>query len=140
MQQRWTAAGLALATLATGCGKLGCCNSCSRDYYLAEGDDRWATRISSAGEAGDECAIDEVPRSYEDGPHTLLVEVMAADDGGATEVHTRGVLTGEHADCADGEPAQPRSALAEASVGDTLCVVADVTSETLCTEMACAGT
>jgi len=132
---------LLVLPLLGACEDFDCCNSCGRNYYLLDSAGETVAWLGNVLEGGNECEMADLPREYRDAAYTLRVEVITASSGpgSAPEVHTRGVLEGIQAACADDSEPQPLEALGSASVGDELCVVADVSALELCTQKACAG-
>ncbi len=132
--------------MGAGCEELRCCNACGRNYYLRaeEGQDRSIAWIANIQEGGDECEIDELPRTFEDARYTLRVTVLAVDpDGSGAWSYQLEVV-----DFAAGEDTGPcgslgvtdAAALASMPIeaGTDLCVRGWVEADTLCTQKACA--
>lgn len=144
MAARHAALALALAasaaTLAfeTGCEEFRCCNSCGRNYTLQDENGESVAWVSNTSEGGNECEIDGVARAFEDRPYVLLVETL---ESGGTVTQIDVIDSGADGDVSpcDGLELSPAALLLDAEAGQTLCVEAEVRAETLCTQLACAG-
>jgi len=142
--RRPLAALAALATIAgglataSGCKKLTCCNSCGRNYYVVDEAGGYLAYISNHFQGGDECEIDDEPRSLDDATYTAQLEVVSTESA-TPEVHELSSRRGAHDHCDDGTLAEDDEVLATASDGDVLCVVVQMQAQTMCTQLACGG-
>ncbi len=129
-----------------GCEDLRCCNSCGRSYSVGDPLAYPGVAITGIEEGGNECEIDEIPRSIPDGLHTLIARIAdvrpVGDAGAAVHVEVVEHFEGDVAStqCA-GQPVLDAAALIEQeqlAVGDMVCLVDEVSAEGICTQKACA--
>lgn len=120
----------------------GCCNTCSRNYYLGRTDDAqvWIENIQ---ESGNECVIDDLPQEVPEGVSTF-VAVASAFDGVVSRVSDR-IVVEAHAtgnvssELCNGLEVHDAATFLAANIapGTRVCLVDHAASEVLCTQKGC---